>query len=42
MQHDVPATPPDAVDNAIENGHVGRAAEMFDEVETHAPHSTAI
>ncbi len=42
MQHDVPATPLDAIDNAIENGHVGRAAEMFDEIETHAPYSAAI
>ena len=28
MQHDVPAERPDPVDDALEHGHVRRAAEM--------------
>ena len=42
MQHDVPAAPLDAVDDAVEHGHVGRAAQMLDEIEAHAAHAAGI
>ena len=42
MQHHMPAAPLDAVDDAVEHGHVGRAAEMLDEIEAHAAHAAAV
>ena len=32
----------DAVDDAVEHGHVGRAAEMLDEIEAHAAHAAVV
>ncbi len=34
--------PFDAVDDAVEHGHVGRAAEMLHEIETHAAHAAGV
>ena len=34
--------PFDAVDDAVEHGHVGRAAKMLDEIEARAAHAAAI
>ena len=42
VQDDVPAPPLDAVDDAIERGHIGRAAETFHEIEAHAAHTAAV
>ena len=42
MQDDVPTTALNAIDDAIEDGHVRCAAEMFDEVETNPADATPI
>ena len=42
MQHHVPAAALDAVDDAVEHRHVGRAAEMLDEIEAHAAHAAGM
>ena len=42
MQHHVPAASLDAVDRAREQPHVGRAAQMLDEIEAHAAHAAGI
>src|SRR6478609_11447682 len=42
VQDDVPPPPLDAIDNAIERGHIGRATEMFHEIEAYSAHAAAI
>jgi hypothetical protein len=42
MQHDVPAAALDAVEDAVEHDHVGRAAEMLDEIGAHAAHAAFV
>jgi hypothetical protein len=42
MQHHVPAAALDAVDDTVEHGHVGGAAEMLDEIEAHAAHAAFV
>ena len=42
MQHHMPAAALDAVDHAVEHRHVGRAAQMLDEIEAHAAHAAGI
>ena len=42
MQHHVPAASLDAVDDAVEHAHVGRAAQVLDEIEAHAAHAAGM
>jgi len=42
MQHEVPAHGPDALQHALEEPHVGPAAEMLDEIEAHAAHPAGL
>ncbi len=42
MQHDMPAAALDAVDDMVKHRHVGRAAEMFDEIEARAAHAAGM
>ena len=42
VQHDVPAAAFHLVDDLVEHAHVRHAAEMLDEIETHATHAAGV